>query len=119
MKQKNMASMLSAAFLGVIALSIAYYFVIFLPSKERMSNELEKEKQALETKKIKTEEQEKIDKQRQFDDCIQVAYDDYIADWKLKAEQVNPGKKTLPKYVSDVVEADHDRNEELCVKKYK
>lgn len=110
MKLKPTINLFLIPILAVIALSIAYYLVIFLPSKEQMRNGLEKEK-------IRLEEQASQLQKNDFDTCIAKA--DENKDRLRKQRQEVNKSNLIPKSEFDVINDLYAKEQELCVKKYK
>lgn len=97
----------------LISFSIFYYFVIFLPDKEKARQKLEEDKQYQAELEIRR-------KENQFESCIELAQEHYHANWELRCK--NSGKKEgceLPRYLYDDLQEDYNKAQELCVKKYK
>ena len=100
----------------VIALSIGYYFVIFLPTKERLANEL---------KQQQIEDQQILDRKHfeQLQACIDTANENTRARWDLNCLDYGKDKKeagcTLPGAIADVFTKENTDAQELCIKKYK
>ena len=101
----------------IIAISISYYLVAFLPSKEKMRNELEKEKIRLEAENSK-------DKEAKLEECIAEAE----ARFK-RIKDINSEPDPKPDYpdarqwnsneLADSTIKEFQNNQDLCVKKYK
>lgn len=110
--QLNLKNLVAVSFL-IIALSFAYYFVIFLPNKHKTEQELEKEK-------FDTELRLKREKELNFQSCLDTAYQDMSNNWKLNCQQFyRIDNCNLPQFLSNSIEKDYNETQELCVKKYK
>jgi len=101
----------------IIAVSIAYYLIIFLPEKEKFRQEIEKEKVSIER-----ESQNKNDEQ--FQTCISDAKTEF-----KRLLELNSKPDPQPDYPDARLWKDDEAKnyvldryqtaEELCVKKYK
>jgi hypothetical protein len=108
----NAKNLIAVSFL-IIALSIGYYFVVFLPNKEREKQESDLK---IETAKLEREQAKK----RDLEYCIEVAHDHYISNWNLGCKGL--GKKDeceLPGRIAEGVTKVYNDGQELCVKEYK
>ena len=98
--------------LFIIAISVAYYLVLFLPQKERVKQEIEKEKIRLESEASKKKEE-------QLQSCVIEAEDTYTRRWNQAVEKLGREDNTLPSDTSDSLKDRWVQDQELCVKKYK
>lgn len=98
--------------LAIIALSIAYFLVIFLPSKERMRNDLEKEK-------IRLEANDKKNKEEKLQNCLDAAKNRFSSDFDLNVKKIGNKDGSLPYYLVEQFNKTLNDEQELCVKKYK
>lgn len=89
----------------LIGFSVFYYFVIFLPGKEKSQ--------------IVQQEAKEKDRQYKISLCLQQAYDMYRNRWNSACKL--DGKKddcTLPTSRSEVIEAFHKDLKDECYKRY-
>lgn len=104
----------------IIVTSFGYYFLIFLPSKHKAEQELEKEKFNAEIQFKTDQEQKKVNN---LESCLKNANDDYLASWNLNCPKFGINKKegscSLPDYISLSLDEGYKQDQELCIKKYK
>lgn len=96
----------------LIGFSVFYYFVIFLPQKEKDKEDQYKEELLLRQQNLRSQE-------LKLDNCLSDAYDLYKKQWDSTCKL--DGHKedcTLPKYRSDTVEEYYKGLKEDCFKKY-
>lgn len=89
----------------LVGFSVFYYFVIFLPGKEKG--------------RIQQEETKQMNRQLMIESCLKTAYDGYKARWDSTCKL--DGKKegcTLPRYRSEIIEAFHKELKDECYKRY-
>lgn len=109
MKNKNQTniSLLGVAAL-IIALSIAYYFIIYIPDRDKLKAEVTKQ------------EQEKVEKNRiLLNSCLEDVDKSYNSNWqslcKSSGKEENCG---LPTYDVERVDKIKKENKEECFRKY-
>ena len=125
----------------LVAFSLVYYYVYFLPQKEFMQLKYEEEKETkqleLEIKQIELEEQkqkqlqEQLEKEREeekaikerreylLEECLQQAYDVYITGWNKDCEHLGKEKDCrLPSDLADHWNEIHREYRDDCFKKY-
>lgn len=85
----------------LIGFSVFYYFVIFLPGKERVKEE------EMQTRKI------------QLSDCLQRVEQNYKENWdkNCKTKNLEPSC-TLPSYIANSVEDNRKQLKDECFKRY-
>ena len=110
----------------IIAFSIFYYLVIFLPQKEQTKLELEErlraEVQKAEEARRQEEEEEKKLNKILLEACIESAYDTYIEDWNKNCRTSGINKRTddctLPLNLANSLNDIHKEMKDECFKKY-
>lgn len=103
----------------VVALSFAYYFVIFLPNKHKVEQEFEVEKF---DREMRFKAEQARDRDLNLEVCFETAYSNYKANWDLRCKNLGKmenDKCTLPAYLSDSLDEEYRQDQELCIKKYK
>lgn len=123
-KLKNLALPIS---LLTVALSISYYFVIFLPHKQ--TRELDLKQLTIEAEKEKAifEQQVSSDKEKaekaSLDNCLQSAHENYTNNWNLNCPKYGGDKQsdgcTLPEYLSTQLDEDYKADQSMCATLYK
>lgn len=107
----------------VVTLSVAYYFVVFLPKKEQMR--IEQQKQEQEAKDLKEEQaKEEADTKRMeaednLNSCLDDADTNYSTNWDN--ECAGKGEKKdcgLPSYKSERLDKTFQTDKENCFKQY-
>ena len=114
--QFNLKNIVAASLL-IIALSFAYYFVIFLPNKHKTEQELEKEKFNAELRYKKDREEIREDN---FSSCLDTAHKNLTNNWDIRCNSLNKENDcTLPNWSSEDINESYNNEQELCIKKYK
>lgn len=113
---KNPVAVIIAIAVLIASLSIAYYFVVFLPSKE-------KAKQELELKKIQAEQdfkrEQAKDREMKISQCLDEAYISFSHDWDNTCELQGKEKEcSLPSYISDNLNERYEKNKRECIERY-
>lgn len=103
----------------IAAFSLAYYLIIFIPQRETMKINLEKEKlqqQADENEKKRSDaEKSRI----LLDACLQKAKDHYTYDWNGNCKLRDLGEKcTLPNDMAILINSNNDKKEQECRDQY-
>lgn len=103
----------------LIALSISYYFVVFIPNKEKYRLELEKQKIQAEQQKYTNGVKEKQSKIILLNKCLDDAHESLSKDWDAQCKvQGKQSECTLQSFVSDKLELRYKEIKEECFKKY-
>ncbi len=106
----------SFAFL-IIAFSIAYYLVFYIPERESKRQELELQKISSE-REYKNQQADR--KEKQLDDCLTQSHKDYMENWNLACTSQGLKEEcTLNSNLADSRNKDYQTDQELCIKKYK
>ena len=118
---------LSALLIGV---SVAYYFMYFIPQRDRVKMELQAQelefKKDQEANKVYQIEQEKeVEENRKNErgealtSCLGDADTTYSEDWEneCKSRGLNPGC-SLPLQIANVVEKNQKEAKDLCLRQY-
>lgn len=111
----------------IVALSLGYYLVIFLPKKEATRIEQQKQEQELraqqEKEKIEREDKMKLENKAKLDECLEEAQAHYLERWK--GQCASDGRKMgtdglclLSDSSADFVRKTHSEEQDLCFKKY-
>lgn len=77
----NYKAIISASFL-IIALAVAYYFVIFLPHKDQEQIDLQKQEAAIKQQQQADTLKAALDKKRALDNCLNNTDTNYNQDWR-------------------------------------
>jgi hypothetical protein len=108
----NAKNLTAISFL-IIALSIGYYFVVFLPNQEKQKQEADLK---IETTKAEREQAKK----RDLEYCIEAAHDHYVSNWNLGCKNLERQDDCeLPGLLSEKYTKEYNDDQELCIKKYK
>lgn len=105
----------------IFSLSVAYYFVIFLPQKEKLA--IEQQKQTQEAKDRKEEQAKDEAKQATDDaktalqDCLSQAYDEYSSDWDSQCKSTGL-KANCSLDDTTLVEKRYKDSKDECFKQY-
>ena len=111
----------------IVALSVAYYLVVFLPRKETMRIEQQKKEQEAgdrqEKEKIKRENEAKLENKAKLDECLEKAREDYLERWKKQCasdrEKIGTdGMCLLDDSSADFVRKTRTEDRDICFKKY-
>jgi len=118
-KNNNIDDYLKLSIIGgmaIVALSIAYYFVIFIPQKESQKVELQKEEL-----RINQEKEEK--NTSALKTCLYQAELSASNYWNKSCKNFGINKReddcTLPQYNADAVSASKKNDQEQCYKLYR
>lgn len=118
------------ASLLIVSLSIAYYFIIFLPGKEKLQLQIEQQKiesvirikqQEIETVTKKEQENNKIKLENKLylDLCLKNASESFTNNWNTGCEKNGLGKQCeLPTVWADTYTENLNSQKEDCFKKY-
>ncbi len=107
----------------IVALSLAYYLVIFLPKKEatRIDQQKQDQEQQQQAKAdaIKKVEDEKIANRKSLNLCLSMADISYSSFWdsECKGQGLRPDC-TLPEYNADRVEKSKKDDKDACFRRY-
>lgn len=118
----------------LVAFSLVYYYIYFLPQKESMQLKYEEEKEIkrleLEVKQIELERQklEEDRKEREsvrernrylLEECLSLEYDAYLLTWDKACEELGLKKDCfLPPSDADRLDKIHQDRRDDCFKKY-
>lgn len=111
----------------IIAISFGYYLVVFIPKKEAMRIEQQKQEQELkaqqEKEKIEREDKMKLENKANLDKCLEEAQDHARELWKEKCiidgnKIGSDGLCLLDDSSSDYVRKARAEARELCFKKF-
>lgn len=110
----------------IIAFSAAYYFVIFLPNKEKANQEIEREKIQIELQKQEkerkgAEEESKKETQKRMllQSCLKKAADNFTENWNDACEQLGrPKECNLPASWADSFNEKLEGEKNDCYKQY-
>ena len=100
----------------IIASSLAYYFIFYIPSKDRLKRDMEMEKV-----KMDQDYEIKIIKEREnkLDLCLKDAHAAYVKQWDGVCKYLNRDEDcTLVKGEYGAVKADYQEQKEDCFKLY-
>lgn len=102
----------------IIALSIAYYLVIFMPQKEKARVEQQKQEQQAKDEEKKRAEEKIVTNKRALNFCLSLADDNYWAYVKLNGTEKKDGTVYADNDVWD--RADKTKQSEItnCYRKY-
>lgn len=111
----------------IIALSLSYYMVIFLPKKEATRIKQQKQEQELraqqEKEKIEKEDKMKLENKAKLDECLEESQAHYFDRWKgqcaIDGEKIGTdGLCILDRSSGDSVRKTRSEEREICFKKY-
>ena len=100
--------------LCVMAFSVFYYFVVFLPSEKRAErSEIQKKEQTAKEEAAAKETQ----KRSNYDMCISAAARFYLVNWEGECGRLNRGENcALPKTLADSIENSYKDEKDRCYK---
>lgn len=123
-KNNNIDDYLKLSIIGgiiIVAVSVAYYFVVFIPQKESQKVELQKEE-------LRTSQQKEQEKTSALKDCLHQADFNANAYWNKQCKDYgidkngNPYLKddcSLDKYHADAVNAAKKNEQDQCYQLYR
>jgi hypothetical protein len=115
---RNWLGLIAGITLLVIALSVSYYFVLFLPKEHILRLDLEHQEKLKEEERTTTEQRWKFYNSRILDGCLSTAEEDYKARWEQTYLSLNLGKNCLlPKETSDSYSRDLKDAREECYRR--
>ena len=119
MLEKKLFYLIASISLIIMALSFVYYFVLFLPQKEKEKYELEWKKFELETQKIEEEKKESQEKSQLLEDCLNRVTEQYTEFWNSACQKLGREDKCdLPTSWAESFEEGHQLEKENCFKQY-
>lgn len=96
----------------IVALSFAYYLVVFLPSKEKARQEIETQKLLQEER----EEQETVEKRKE---CLKAAYDSMESSWNESCKKRGLEERcSLPSSIGESFKERLSEMENRCFELY-
>lgn len=96
----------------IVAISIAYYFIVFLPQKEK-----DKVAQAAEAKQAETKKEERD--RLLLDSCLKDVERDYTANWsRVCSEEGLEAECQLPGNKATAIENNRKQYRDDCFRKY-
>ena len=108
------------ASLLIIALSFVYYFIIFLPNKEKAERELKKE---IFNSDLRFKTEQAQNKENNLNNCLAEVNKRYQKSWDFNCRKFaldGKGKSCiLPIYLANLIKKSYREDQELCIKKYK
>ncbi|OGI19666.1 MAG: hypothetical protein A3J06_03980 [Candidatus Moranbacteria bacterium RIFCSPLOWO2_02_FULL_48_19] len=107
----------------IVALSVAYYLVIFLPQKEKVRVEQQKqEQQQVQQAKddaVKRDEKEKSDNKKSLTSCLFAADIGYTNNWDKACKKLGGGVNCgLPAEQADGLDRHKKNEQDNCFKRY-
>ncbi len=103
----------------IVAGSIFYYFVIFIPQKEKAKLDFERDKWSSEQKKIEDEKSKESLNTRLLNVCLQSADESYLAQWKTECESRKlKDDCSLPSATANHIESFRKESKDECFKRY-
>ena len=107
----------------LVAFSLAYYYVYFLPQLEIKQIELERQKQEQLEKQLEEDrkERERVRERREYllEECLQQALDKYREFWNKDCETLGKEKGcALPNSTAERWDKMHQARRDECFKKY-
>ncbi len=109
---------LSAAAI-ISALSLSYYLVFFIPQRETMKINLEKEKIRIETEANENKRADAKESRDLLDKCLKEAKDHYTYDWNGNCKLRGLGEKcTLPNDMAILINSNNEKKEQECHDQY-
>lgn len=112
MKLKNVAILIFTLSFLIIALSVAYYLVVYTPQQERVKLETQKQNE-------KVAAEEKRQRKSDLDFCLILAGSSTSSFWDSECEGKGLGKDCLlPTYNADRVDTYEKNLKQDCFKKY-
>lgn len=110
--------MIGVSFL-IISLSVAYYFVIFLPGKERLQLQIKQQEVENSIKKDQETEKNKIENKVNLDLCLKRAGENFDNNWNSGCEKQGLKKECeLPTSWADTYTESLNNAKEDCFKRY-
>lgn len=107
----------------LVAFSLVYYYVYFLPQLETKQIELERQKQEQLEKQLEEDrkEREGVRERNRYllEQCLEQAYDVYITGWNRDCEELGKEKDCgLPTNLAERWDKIHQERRDDCFKKY-
>lgn len=103
----------------IIALSVAYYLVIFLPKKEEIRIELQKQEQLAKEKEVDRLTTEKEANKKDLEHCLLKVKLAAANFWQEECESMGRGEDCrLPEYNANRIDKSLKEDEENCFRKY-
>ena len=103
----------------LVAFSLAYYYVYFLPQLEIKQIELERQKQEQLEKQLEEDRKERERNRYLLEQCLEKAYETYRYNWDKSCEKRGLKEKcSLPPGLAEKWDKYYKENKEDCFKKY-
>lgn len=131
---RNWLGLVVCVTLLIVALSVSYYFVIFLPQEHQLRLEMDRQEKAAaqqrreererEERRIKEEQSIKQHNSELLDTCLSDAGVNYITRWNNACKEGfgrggdTKEKCALPEWMADGYMKDYNTEKEDCFKRY-
>lgn len=125
MNEKKILAISASIFMVLVGLSVAYYFVLYIPQRDNA-----KQMQQLETEKVKSqaEQEANIIRERKYEACLSDAETNFRGAWisKCEANSIEITKDEdgldnclMPSAMSDSLREQYNRTKDTCLEIYK